>query len=98
MLSSTPPQIARGSAPPTPRFCPKLPTCASRVLSAIGSLIYCLLIIITRKEWGKAQPPRGLDRCKLPGGQGVTGLNWLWERSLPRENEDKQEKNTGEVP
>ena len=27
---------------------------------------------------------------------GVTGLNWLQESSLPWENEDKQEKNTGE--
>lgn len=26
----------------------------------------------------------------------MTGLNWLGESSLPWENEDKQEKNTGE--
>lgn len=26
----------------------------------------------------------------------MTGLNWLGESSLPRENEDKQEKNTEE--
>lgn len=24
----------------------------------------------------------------------MTGLNWLWESSLPREHEDKQEKKT----
>lgn len=45
---------------------------------------------------GEGATAHGLDRCKLPRGQGVTGLNWLRESSLPRENEDKQEKNTGE--
>lgn len=41
---------------------------------------------------GEGTTARGLDRCKLPGGQGVTGLNWLREHSLPQESEDKQEK------
>lgn len=26
----------------------------------------------------------------------MAGLNWLWEHSLPRENEDKPEKNTAD--
>lgn len=92
-----PPKIARDQHHCHPQILPQAPICTSRVLSATGRHIYCPLIILTRKEGGKVQRPMlGLDRCKLPRGQGVTGLNWLQESSLPRESEDKQEKNTGE--
>lgn len=68
------------------------PTCTSRVLSTTGSHIYCLVIILSRKEWGKVQPPCGLDRCRLPGGQGGDWIELASEHSLPQEKKDKQEK------
>lgn len=42
------------------------------------------------------QPPMAWTGARSQEAKGVAGLNWLQESGLPRENGDKEEKNTGE--
>lgn len=63
-----------------------------------GFLFIAFLSFSLEREGKEGAAACGLDRCKLPRGQGEgrAGLSWLQKHLLPWEHDEKQEKNTEE--
>lgn len=97
LIFSTPQWVGGGSSP-TPT--PQAPATSSHLCKQGAEChweSYLLPPYRPHQEGaGEGATAYGRTGANSQEAKGVTGLNWLQESSLPPENEDKQEKNTGE--